>query len=733
ICSTNSIKLLPPPKAPTIVIWYPSTGISTLRHPITDPIPQVVHLKSSPQAPVSPQVIRVATAIPQLDPTPAAAQVFCIGTPAYPEPPQIIRVGTAKLTLPDKLEQIIRIGTPSYPEPPQTPQVIRVGVQPPKEVAEPQVIHVGTPGNVPPAPQVIRVTAPHKEAPSQWGSCALPQEPVQVIRVGSAAPHDFDPQVIHVKSPERPPAPTEVIRVGSIAPTSSEGPQVIRVIQVGTSHPPLAGPMQIIRTGTAPLSEPQVIWVTSPPQQYPPTEIVCIGSTASTSEGPQVIQVGTSHPAPEPTQIICTGTMPPSQPQVIRVTLPPSKTEIIRLPAEPAPTSEGPQVICITSPPSRTEIVRLPAEPTSATEGPQVIRVTSPPTKTKIIHVGGSSPAEPQLIHIKSPERQMEVIHISGSVPIDEGPRIILVASPTRQRPDVLCIGDAGPAAEGPQVICITSPSRESDTPDVIRLGDRSASEGPQVICVSTPSQASSQPQVIHVGGAPSEAGSQIICMTSPGRSLEPKKFEPHSLLEIPEEGTIVSSGHGHAEDAESSHPSRVVSMAPSLPETVDHHTVMTEPPLVEQVIHIGASPGVEYQAQLQIICATQPDDGAASQVIHIRSPGPAYPPITVVNLPPLEPPHVVCVGGGSHASSPQVIQVAIPQPKPVAVPETQPPNVVRIGNSTQAASPQVIHVMSPHQEVPPSSLTPVAAPALWIVITPVPIGPISESHVVGF
>ncbi|KAG8686127.1 hypothetical protein FRC11_009470, partial [Ceratobasidium sp. 423] len=279
--------------------------------------PQVVHLKSAPQAPIGPQVICVATAIPQLDPTPAAAQVFHIRTPAYPEPPQIICVGTAKPTLPDKLEQIIHIGTSSYPEPPQTPQVICVGVQPPKEVAEPQVVHVGTPGDVPPAPQVICVTTPHKEAPSQ---------------AHAGYPHQY------------------------YAP--SEGPQVIRV---SMSHPPLVGPTQIIRTGTAPPSEPQVIWVTSPPQQYPPTKIICIGSTASTSE------------APEPTQIICTGTVPPSQPQVIHITSPPSKTEIIHLPAEPAPTSEGPQVICITSPPSRTEIIHLPAELTSATEGPQVI------------------------------------------------------------------------------------------------------------------------------------------------------------------------------------------------------------------------------------------------------------------------------------------------------------------------------------------------------------------------
>ncbi|KAG8750393.1 hypothetical protein FRC11_010449, partial [Ceratobasidium sp. 423] len=651
--------------------------------------------------------------MPQLDPTPAATQVFCIGTPAYPEPPQIIRAGTAKPKLPDKLEQIIHIGTPSYPEPPQTPQVIHVGVQPPKEVAEPQVIHVGTPGDVPPAPQVICVAAPHKEAPSHSGAHA-------------GYPHWY------------------------YAP--SEGPQVIRV---GTSHPPLMGPMQIIHTGIAPPSEPQVIWVTSPPQQYPPTKIICIGSTVSTSEGPQVIRVGTSHPAPEPTQIIHASTVPPSQPQVIHITSPPSKTEIIRLPAEPAPTSKGPQVICVTSPPSRTEIVHLPAEPTSVTAGPQ----------TEIIHIGGSSPAEPQLIRIKSPEHQTEVIHIGGSVPIDEGLRIICVASPTCQRPDVLCIGDAGPTAEGPQVICITSPSCKLDAPDVIHLGDRSASEGPQVIHVGTPSQASSQPQVIRIGGAPSEAGSQIIHVTSPSCSLEPDKFKPHLLSEIPEEGTIISSGHGCAEDAESSHPSRVVSMAPSLPKTVDRHTVVTEPSShqvpqsvyepsiagsalgdvvhiapsvtskgsVEQVICIGASPGVEYQVQPQIIRATQPDDSAASQVIRVRSPGPAYPPITVVNLPPLEPPHVVHVGGGSHASSPQVIWVAVPQPKPVAVPKTQPLNVVRISNSTQAASPQVICITSPHQEVPPSSSTPVAAPALWIVITPVPIGLGSESHVVGF
>ncbi|KAG8732287.1 hypothetical protein FRC11_014641, partial [Ceratobasidium sp. 423] len=237
-------------------------------HQIINPVPPVVHLKSAPQAPVGPQIIRVATAIPQLDPAPAPAQVFRIGTPAYPEPPQVVHVGTAKPTLPDKLEQIIRIGTPSYPKRPQTSQVICVCVQTPKEAAEPQVIRIGTPGGVPPAPQVIRVAAPHKEVPPPMevvriGSPTMtaptepqvirvtsppaqPQEPVRVVRVGSAAPRDFDPQVIRVKSPERPPAPTEIIRVGSIAPTSSEGPQVIRV---GTSYP-APEPTQVIRTGT---------------------------------------------------------------------------------------------------------------------------------------------------------------------------------------------------------------------------------------------------------------------------------------------------------------------------------------------------------------------------------------------------------------------------------------------------------------------------------------------------
>ncbi|KAG8696055.1 hypothetical protein FRC11_001017, partial [Ceratobasidium sp. 423] len=170
ICSTNLIKLFPPPKALTIVIWYPSAGISTLQCPITNPVPQVVHLKLAPQAPISPQIICVATAIPQPDPTSAPTQVFRIRTPAYPEPPQIICVGTAKPTLPDKLEWIIRISTPSYPEPPQTPQVIH----PPKEVAEPQVICIGTPGGVcnvggVTKSQTLAVDAWQSKSHSNWG------------------------------------------------------------------------------------------------------------------------------------------------------------------------------------------------------------------------------------------------------------------------------------------------------------------------------------------------------------------------------------------------------------------------------------------------------------------------------------------------------------------------------------------------------------------------------------
>ncbi|KAG8688629.1 hypothetical protein FRC11_005062, partial [Ceratobasidium sp. 423] len=125
-------------------------------HQIINPVPPVVHLKLAPQASVSPQIIHVATTIPQLDLAPMPTQVFHIGSPAYPEPPQVIHVGTTKLTLPDKLEQIIRIGTPSYPKCPQTSQVICVCVQTPKEAAEPQVVRIGTPGSVPPAPQVIR-------------------------------------------------------------------------------------------------------------------------------------------------------------------------------------------------------------------------------------------------------------------------------------------------------------------------------------------------------------------------------------------------------------------------------------------------------------------------------------------------------------------------------------------------------------------------------------------------
>ncbi|KAG8752762.1 hypothetical protein FRC11_008054, partial [Ceratobasidium sp. 423] len=244
---------------------------------IIDPVPQVVHLKSAPQAPVGPQIICVATAIPQPDPTPAPAQVFRIGTPAYPEPPQIVRVGTAKPTLPDKLEQIIRIGTPSYPEPLQTPQVIRVGVQPPQGSCR-------APGGVPPAPHVIRVTAPHKEAPS----------PVEVMCIGSptmTAPTEL--QVIRVtsppaqpqESPERLPVPTETIRIGSTAPTSSAGPQVIRL---STSYP-APEPTQITCTGTAPPSKPQVIHVTPPPSK---TEIIRLpAEPAPAGEGPQVICV----------------------------------------------------------------------------------------------------------------------------------------------------------------------------------------------------------------------------------------------------------------------------------------------------------------------------------------------------------------------------------------------------------------------------------------------------------
>ncbi|CAE7134405.1 unnamed protein product, partial [Rhizoctonia solani] len=415
--------------------------------PIYDPVPQVVHLKSAPQSEIGPQIIRVATAaIPQRYSTPA--QVFRIGTPGYPEPPQIVRVGTAKLPVEDKLEQIIHIGVPTYPEPPQTPQVIRVGVQPQKEVvSEPQVVRIGTQAGVSPTPQVIRVAAPPKEAPTpvdviRIGSPTITapiepqvirvtsppaqvQQPTRVVRVGSAVPKDVVPQVIRVKSPERPPLPTEIIRVGSTAPTVSEGPQVIRV---GTSRPPPVQPTQIIRTGTAPPSEPQLIRVTSPPQQYPPTEIVRVGSAPPASEGPQVIRVGTSHPPPEPTQIIRTGTAPPTDPQVIRVTSPPSKTEIIRLPAEFAPTNEGPQVVRVTSSPSRTEIIRVPGEPV-AESGPQVIRVTSPPVKTEIVRLPAESTSASEerplnrtklseYLHHKLRAREEEATPIAVAIPV---------------------------------------------------------------------------------------------------------------------------------------------------------------------------------------------------------------------------------------------------------------------------------------------------------------------------
>ncbi|KAG8706288.1 hypothetical protein FRC11_008353 [Ceratobasidium sp. 423] len=212
---------------------------------IIDPVPQVVHLKLAPQAPVGPQIIRVATAIPQPDLTPAPAQVFRIGTPTYPEPPQIVHVETAKPTLPDKPEQIIRIGTLSYPEPPQTPQVIHVGVQPPKEVAEPQVVRIGTPGGVPPAPreapspvEVVRIGSPTTTAPTEpqviraTSPPAQPQEPVRVVRVGSAAPRDFDPQVIHVKSPKRSPAPTR------LSALEAQHPPVVKVPRLSESACP---------------------------------------------------------------------------------------------------------------------------------------------------------------------------------------------------------------------------------------------------------------------------------------------------------------------------------------------------------------------------------------------------------------------------------------------------------------------------------------------------------------
>ncbi|CUA70037.1 hypothetical protein RSOLAG22IIIB_08880 [Rhizoctonia solani] len=203
---------------------------------ILDPVPQVVHLKSAPRL-----VLRSF----------ASRQLFLNRSLPLPKSSAsehltilnlLRRVGTAKLPVEDKLDQIINIGVPAYPEPPYTPQVICVGVQPPKEVAKPQVVCIGTPGGVPPAPQVIHIAAPYKEAPPpvevvRIGSptTTLPleppvirvtsppvqaQEPTPVVQVGSAIPRDVGPQLIHVKSPERPPAPTEIIRVGTTTPTS---------------------------------------------------------------------------------------------------------------------------------------------------------------------------------------------------------------------------------------------------------------------------------------------------------------------------------------------------------------------------------------------------------------------------------------------------------------------------------------------------------------------------------
>ncbi|KAG8690087.1 hypothetical protein FRC11_013919 [Ceratobasidium sp. 423] len=194
--------------------------------------------------------------------------------------------------------------------------------------------------------------------------------------------------------------------------------------------------------------------------------------------------------------------------------------------------------------------------------------------------------------------------------------------------------------------------------------------------------------------------------------------------------------------------PSIIGSAPGCVGDTVHFAPSVTSEGSIQQVINIGGPPGAKYQAQLQIICITQPDNGASSpQVIRIWSLGPAYPPITVVN-PPSEAPHVIHVGEGSF------IRVTSPAPETVIAPNCaapaplvyKPPHVIHIGALASQEGPQVIHVTSPPAPVvaapvasePPHVVrigssspqegpqvicvtSPIVAPALPVPVPPLP------------